>query len=64
MMSRKLSLPEVTSNFFIKSNGIFSFGFNLFLSIWFKYKDLFVSINSLVLRLYPLRSNFTTLTPY
>lgn len=63
-MSKKLSFPEVTSNFFIKSNGIFSLGFNLFLSIWFKYNDLFVNINSLFLRLYPFRSNFTTLTPY
>jgi len=64
LMSRKLSLPEVTSNLFMKSKGIFSLGFSLFLSIWFKHKDLFVSINSLVLRLYPFRSNFITLTPY
>jgi len=64
LTSKKLSVPEVTSNFFMKSSGIFSLGFNLFLSIWFKHNDLFVSINSLVLRLYPFRSNFTTLTPY
>lgn len=63
-MSKKLSIPEVTSNFCIKSNGIFSLSLNLFLRILFKQKDLFVSINNLVLRLYPFRSNFTTLTPY
>lgn len=64
LMSKKLSIPEVTSNFFIKSKGIFSLGLNLFLRILFKQKDLLVNINSLVLRLYPFRSNFTTLTPY
>lgn len=64
LMSKKLSFPEVTSNFFIKSRGIFSLGFNLCLTIWFKHNDLFVNIRSLVLRLYPLRSNFTTLAPY